>query len=115
MTGVQTCALPIFTGKPVATITNRSNDFTLGFAWDKTVTRRLVDEIKTIPYKERSFDMGSKLWAIQPQHKSKIVELFAEHYDVVEVSGGETPAVVKPTYKPRYGGRGYGTHYWRVR
>ena len=103
------------TGKPVATITNRSNDFTLGFVWDNAVSRRLVDEIKTIPYKERSFDMMSKLWTIQPQHKTKIVELFTQHYDIVEVEGGQSPAPAKNTYKPRYGGRGYGFNYYYAR
>lgn len=99
------------TGKPVATIVNRSNDFTIGFAWDKTVTRRLVDEIKSIPAKERSYDAVSKLWAINNAHKDKLVKLFGEHYDIVESAGGQTPAPVKNTYKPRYGGqRGYGTN-----
>lgn len=100
------------TGKPVANIVNRSNDFTIVFPWDKTVTRRLIDEIKTIPAKERSYDAVSKAWAIATQHKAKIVELFGGHYDIVEASGGETPAPVKSTYRPRYQGRGYGTHYW---
>ena len=100
------------TGKPVANIVNRSTDFTLVFPWDKTVSRRLVDEIKTIPAKERSYDANSKVWAIATQHKSKIVELFAEHYDIVEATGGETPLPVKNTYKPRYGGRGYGRGWY---
>lgn len=104
------------TGKPVANIINRSKDFTLGFAWDKTVTRRLVDEIKTIPYKERSFDMVSKLWTIQNQHKAKIVELFGEHYDILEADGGESPVVAaKPAYRPNYGGRGYGRNFYYAR
>ena len=103
------------TGKPIANIVNRTNDFTLVFPWDKTVTRRLVDEIKTIPAKERSYDAASKAWAIASQHKAKIVELFEQHYDVVEAAGGETPAPVKNTYRPRWQGRGYGTNYWRGR
>lgn len=103
------------TGKPVATITNRSNDFTLGFVWDTSVSRRLVDEIKTIPYKERSFDMASKLWTIQPQHKNKIIELFSQHYDIIEVEGGQSPLPNNNTYKPRYGGRGYGLNYYYSR
>lgn len=100
------------TGKPVANIVNRTNDFTIGFAWDKTVTRRLVDEIKSIPAKERSYDAVSKLWAINNLHKDKIVKLFGEHYDIVETAGGQTPAPVKNTYKPRYGGRGYGFNFY---
>lgn len=95
-------------GKPVANIVNRSTDFTIGFAWDKNVSRRLVDEIKTIPYKERSYDANSKLWAINNIHKEKIVNLFSEHYDIVESAGDATPAPVKNSYKPNYGGRGYG-------
>jgi len=101
------------TGKPVANIVNRTTDFTIGFAWDKTVTRRLVDEIKSIPAKERSYDAVSKLWAISNIHKDKIVKLFGEHYDIVEAVGGQTPAPAKSsTYKPRYGGRGYGFNYY---
>lgn len=96
------------TGKPVANIVNRSTDFTIGFAWDKKVTRRLVDEIKTIPAKERSYDANSKLWAINNTHKEKIVTLFGEHYDIVESAGRDTPPPVKSSYKPNYGGRGYG-------
>lgn len=103
------------TGKPVANVVNRSTDFTIGFAWDKNVTRRLVDEIKTIPYKERSYDAVSKLWAINNAHKDKIVKLFGEHYDIVEAAGGQTPAPAKNTYKPRYGGRGYGFGTWYSR
>jgi hypothetical protein len=103
------------TGKPVANITNRSTDFTLGFAWDKTVTRRLVDEIKSIPAKDRSYDAVSKLWAINNQHKDKVVKLFGEHYDILEVNGGATPPPVKSSYKPRYGGRGYGFNYYYSR
>lgn len=102
-------------GKPVANIVNRSTDFTIGFGWDKTVTRRLVDEIKTIPYKERSYDAVSKLWAINNAHKQKIVQLFGEHYDIVEAVGGQTSAPVKNTYKPRYGARGYGYGTWYSR
>lgn len=105
----------LITGKPVATITNRSNDFTLGFVWDASVSRRLVDEIKTIPYKERSFDIISKLWTIQIQHKTKIIELFSHHYDIIEVEGGQSPSPVSTTYKPRYGGRGYGFNYYYSR
>jgi hypothetical protein len=103
------------TGKPVANIINRSMDFTIKFPWDKTVTRRLVDEIKGIPAKERSYDALNKVWAINSQHKAKIVELFGEHYDILECDGGETPAPVKNTYKPRYGGRGYGFNYYYSR
>jgi len=99
-------------GKPVANIVNRTSDFTLGFAWDKTVTRRLVDELKGIPAKERSYDAASKLWAINNIHKNKIVQLFGEHYDILECDGGTTPAPVKNTYKPRYGGRGYGFNFY---
>ena len=100
------------TGKPVANIINRSSDFTIKFDWDKTVTRRLVDEIKSIPAKERSYDAASKMWAIQNQHKENIVKLFGEHYDIVEADGGVTPAPVKNTYNPRYGGRGYGRGWY---
>lgn len=100
------------TGKPVAHIINRSTDFTLKFDWDKSVTRRLVDEIKNIPARERSYDAASKLWAINKQHKDSIVKLFGEHYDILECDGGETPAPVKNTYKPRYGGRGYGRGWY---
>jgi len=103
------------TGKPVAHIINRSQDFTLKFDWDKNLSRRLVDEIKSIPAKDRSYDAVTKMWAIKNQHKDKVVTLLGVHYDILEASGGETPAPVKNTYKPRYGGRGYGYNYWYAR
>jgi hypothetical protein len=105
------------TGKPVAHIINRSTDFTLKFDWNKAVTRRLVDEIKNIPAKERSYDAASKLWAINKQHRDSIVKLFGEHYDILECDGGETPvaAAKKPAYRPNYGGRGYGRNYYYAR
>lgn len=98
------------TGKPVATITMRSNDFTLNFVWDKAITRQLVDEIKTIPSKERSYDAVAKLWTLQSQHKERIAKLFGEHYDIVEVAGGVTPVVVKPVKQYQVPRRNNGSH-----
>jgi len=93
-------------GKPVANIVNRTSDFTLGFAWDKIAFPLLIGVIKSIPYKERSFDKASKLWSIQNQHKAKIVEHLGGHYDILEAAGGETPAR-QPTWS------GYGRNLTR--
>jgi hypothetical protein len=100
------------TGKLIANIVNRSRDFTLSFIWDKAITRPLVDEIKSIPCRERSYDPMSKVWTIDKTYKEKIVKLFSEHYDVVEAEGVITPAPVQSPYKPRYGSRGYGAAYY---
>lgn len=98
-------------GKPTATITNRSSDFTLGFVWDNSVSRRLVDELKTIPYNERSFNVISKIWTFQSQHKEKIIELFSQHYDIIQTEGGQSPPLVKNAYKPQHSH--YGSSYYK--
>jgi hypothetical protein len=109
---IKVAAQKKLTGKPLANIVNRSTDFTIGFAWDKTVTGRLVDELKSsVPAKDRSYDSVTKLWAINNVHHDKVASLFGEHYDVLEVSGGATPTPVKSAYRPRWTGRNYGYRY----
>lgn len=99
--------------RPVATITNRTDDFVLTFGWDKTCTRRLVDEIKTIPSKDRSYDANTKAWAIKTAHKANIVALFSKHYEITELAGGATPPPVKKANP--YARRPYFGSYYRGR
>ena len=97
--------------KPVATVTNRSTDFTIAFPWISGVTMRLVEEIKTIPRAARSYDPATKIWSIRADHKAQVISLLSGAYDVVEVQGGETPAAKPTASRPAY--RPYHRAYFR--
>ena len=90
--------------KPQAKVAYRSatNEIVVSFLWIKEVSPRIVEEIKTIPYKQRSYDPATKSWIIQADHRQKVVDLLSPHYSVVE---SENPMAMVPSIgNPRTAG-----------
>jgi hypothetical protein len=105
-------------GMPEAKIAYRSatNEIVVSFQWIKEITPRIVEEIKTIPYKQRSYDPATKSWIIQADNRQRVVDLLSPHYSIME---SENAMVTVPSIgAPRQGGynrrpyyQGYRTFY----
>jgi hypothetical protein len=71
-----------------------TNEIVVSFDWIKEVSPRLVEEIKTINFRERRYDPTTRTWTIKADHREKVVDLLSPHYNLVE---GENASVNVPS------------------
>lgn len=93
--------------RPKARVVTQANSIVVSFAWDKSFTPRVVEDIKTINWKERSYNPNDRTWKVNLAHKDKVLGILKAHYAVEEVSGDSTTATpVAASYKPYRGSYG---------
>lgn len=71
-----------------------TNEIVVSFDWLKEVSPRIIDEIKTINFRERRYDATTRTWTIKADHRSKVVDLLSPHYNIDE---GENASVNVPS------------------
>lgn len=96
--------------RPKAKVVTNLHNIVVSFAWDKSFTPRVVEDIKTINWKDRRYNPTDHTWTVAIAHKSKVLDILKAHYAVEEIEGGDsTPAPAPAPYKPYrpYYGRAY--------
>jgi hypothetical protein len=59
------------------------------FHWNfslKTEMYAIVDQIKTIPWKERKFDPATKQWSVKAQHKPLVLSILSSLFEIEELN-----------------------------